>query len=314
VTLTDRDRKIAVILVPVLVLAAYWFLVLSPKRQETSRLGDQLTQAQSDRDQARGDLQQVQSARSSFASGLASLVKVGKAVPTSVDMPSLIVQLDRAAKGTGIRFQEIKAGERTAAPTASSSSGGSSSSSGSSSSGSSSSGSSGSTPAAAPGGEQAGTGPGKAAEKAGEAKQTADNSAAAAGGESSTSGSSPQAASSGSSAPGLDTVPLDFTFKGSFFDLADFLHKLKRFVRVANGRLDVRGRLMTVDGFTLQATDFPAITAHVQGTVYLAPKEEGPTAGATPQGPAAAGGQQAAPSSGASSSSPTTSTTPGAAR
>jgi hypothetical protein len=304
VSLTDRDRKIAVILVPVLVLAAYWFLVLSPKRQETSRLGDQLTQAQSDRDQARGDLQQVQSARSSFASDLASLVKVGKAVPTSVDMPSLIVQLDRAAKGTGIRFQEIKAGERTAAPTASSSS------SGSSSSGSSGSG----TPAAAPGGEPAGTGPGKAAEKAGEAKQTADNSAAAAGGESSTSGSSPQAASSGSSAPGLDSVPLDFTFKGSFFDLADFLHKLKRFVRVANGRLDVRGRLMTVDGFTLEATDFPAITAHVQGTVYLAPKEEGPTAGATPQGPAAAGGQQAAPSSGASSASPTTSTTPGAAR
>jgi hypothetical protein len=310
VSLTDRDRKIMVILVPVLVLAAYWFLVLSPKRQETSRLGDQLTQAQSDRDQARGDLQQVQSARSSFASDLASLVKVGKAVPTSVDMPSLIVQLDRAAKGTGIRFQEIKAGERTAAPTASSSPSGSSSSSGSSS-GSSGSG----TPAAAPGGEQAGTGPGKAAEQAGEAKQTADNSAAAAGGESSSSGSSPPAASSGSSAPGLDTVPLDFTFKGSFFDLADFLHKLKRFVRVANGRLDVRGRLMTVDGFTLEATDFPAITAHVQGTVYLSPKDEGATAGATPQGPvAAAGGQQAAPSSGASSSSPTTSTTPGAAR
>ena len=298
-TLTDRDRKIVLMLVPVLVLAAYWFIVLSPKRQETSKLGDQLTQAQTDRDQARADLQQVQSAKSSFATDLASLVKVGKAVPTSVDMPTLIVQLDRAAKGTGIRFQEIKAGERTAAPAA-----------GSSSSGSSGSG----TPAAAPGGEPAGTGPGKAAEKAGEAKQTADNSAAAAGGESSTSGSSPQAASSGSSAPGLDSVPLDFTFKGSFFDLADFLHKLKRFVRVANGRLDVRGRLMTVDGFTLEATDFPAITAHVQGTVYLAPKEEGPTAGATPQGPAAAGGQQAAPSSGASSASPTTSTTPGAAR
>ena len=110
-------------------------------------------------------------------------------------------------------------------------------------------------------------------------------------------------------------MPLDFTFKGSFFDLADFLHKLKRFVRVANGRLEVRGRLMTVDGFTLEATDFPAITAHVQGTVYLAPKEEGPTAGATPQGPASAGSQPGASSSaGASASSPTTSSSPGAAR
>jgi hypothetical protein len=301
VTLTDRDRKIVVILVPVLVLAAYWFLVMSPKRQETSKLGDQLAQAQSDRDQARGDLQQVQSAKSSFATDLASLVKVGKAVPTSVDMPSLIVQLDRAAKGTGIRFQEIRAGERTAAPSSAS---GSSSSSGSSGSG---------APASAAGGQSASTGPGKAAENANEAKQTADNSAAAGSGSSSSSSSASGA--SGSSAPGLDTVPLDFTFKGSFFDLADFLHKLKRFVRVANGRLDVRGRLMTVDGFTLEATNFPAITAHVQGTVYLAPKDEGPTAGATPQGPASGGAQPgASSSSGASASSPTTSSNPGAAR
>ena len=36
--------------------------------------------------------------------------------------------------------------------------------------------------------------------------------------------------------PGWTAVPLNFTFTGSYFDLADFFHRVKRFVRVADGR------------------------------------------------------------------------------
>ena len=87
--------------------------------------------------------------------------------------------------------------------------------------------------------------------------------------------------------PGLECVPLDFEFQGSFFDLADFFHRLKRFVNVANDKVSVGGRLMTVDSlkFTTEEDSFPKLKAEVTATVYLSPKQEGATAGASPQGP-----------------------------
>jgi hypothetical protein len=95
-------------------------------------------------------------------------------------------------------------------------------------------------------------------------------------------------AAPGQPVPGLDTVPLTFTFGGKFFNLADFFHRLKRFVHVANNRIAVQGRLITIDSlkFTSSATNFPNIEADVTATVYLSPQDGGTTAGATSQGPA----------------------------
>ena len=45
-TLTDRDRKIMIALIPVLVLVAYWFLLLAPKREDASTAGDELAAQQ----------------------------------------------------------------------------------------------------------------------------------------------------------------------------------------------------------------------------------------------------------------------------
>ena len=57
-------------------------------------------------------------------------------------------------------------------------------------------------------------------------------------------------------------------------------------MRVAGGRISVKGRLMTIDGFELTTTAFPTVEAKINATVYLTPKGEGTTAGATPDGPA----------------------------
>lgn len=105
-------------------------------------------------------------------------------------------------------------------------------------------------------------------------------------------GSTPGGATpSGSQSPtasGLESVPLEFTFTGNFFDLADFFHDVKRYVLVANQRLKVRGRLMTIDGFKLTSAPetFPKLKAELTATAFLTPKAQGPTAGATPSGPA----------------------------
>ena len=58
-------------------------------------------------------LTQLKAVQGSFETEYASVVRLGKAIPSSLDMPSLLVQLDSAAKGTGIKFDRITAGART---------------------------------------------------------------------------------------------------------------------------------------------------------------------------------------------------------
>jgi hypothetical protein len=140
--------------------------------------------------------------------------------------------------------------------------------------------------------------------------QTANGSSAAAAGTTPGASSTPAAGgSTGTGAPGLESIPLDFEFRGSFFHLADFFHRMKRFVRVANNRIVIRGRLMTIDSFTFDSSsNFPEITAQVSATVYLAPKAQGVDAGASPSGPATTSPPGGAAGSPASSSTPSTPT------
>jgi type II secretory pathway component PulM len=274
VTLSDRDRKIVLFIVPVLLVVGYWFLLLAPVRSNGSQLGAELAKQEQTRDQLKAQVAQLGQARDNFATDYASVVELGKAVPTSVDMPSLLVQLDKASHGTGIDFERIQAGARlpaaAAAPAA----------------GASATGATG-TPAAAAGGATATTGPGKTVEKANNTKAQGDAAAASPSG-SAPAAAAPAAGASGqtSGVPGLDAVPLQFTFRGSFFELADFFHRMKRFVRVVNNRVDVRGRLMTIEGLSFTSTSFPSLEAQVTAKIYLAPKTQGATAGANPTGPA----------------------------
>jgi Tfp pilus assembly protein PilO len=297
-SLTDRDRKILIALVPLVAIIGYWFLVLAPKRQEASKVKEQLSQAQAVRDTAQQKASQLSGAKRSFAADYATVIRLGKSIPASVDMPSLLVQLDRAARGTGIKFTDVKAGERSgpAAPAA-----GAATPPG------------GGTGPTAPGAAPAQSGPGKAAQTASNAVGTANGGNAAAGGASAPAGASgaAPAGAATTSAPGLETVPLDFEFRGNFFALADFFHRMKRFVRVVNNHIVIRGRLMTINSFSFDTSaGFPQLTAHVNATVYLAPKAEGIDAGASPQGPAPAAGAPATPqpASGGTSTPPPTPT------
>lgn len=86
-------------------------------------------------------------------------------------------------------------------------------------------------------------------------------------------------------AEGLDEIPVELTFNGRFFALSDLFRSIQRFVQLADGRLDVQGRLIRVDEFSFDSASFPNITAQISATVYAAPANEGPTGGATPVGP-----------------------------
>lgn len=319
-SLTDRDRKIVLVLAPILVLAAYWFLLLSPKREEAAKAGKELAKQEKTRDETTARASQLEGAKSSFSTDYAAMVRLGKAVPTNVDMPSLIVQLDSAARGTGIRFQKVAAGQRDASattPTTPAPSSGSGSGSG------------GSNGNAAAGGKPAQSAPGGSVEQANNTKAAGDKQAGQTSGVDATTstsskkggvpvgGGSTGAAGSpsgtpGACPPGLECVPLDFEFSGSFFDLADFFHQMKRFVKVANAKVAVSGRLMTIDSFKFSTEDesFPKLKAEVTATVYLSPKQQGATAGATPQGPSGSGAGSTTPAGTGGGSSPSPSATP----
>jgi Tfp pilus assembly protein PilO len=294
VSLSERDRKIALAIVPILLLAVYWFLMLAPKREAAAQASKDLTEQTQRRDTAKAQAELARGAETNFAADYTQMVRLGKAIPSGVDMPSLIVQLESAAEGTGIRFTRIATGERDPnAPVATPPATGTEAN--------------GSAPVEA-GGETAQSAPGGAVEAANDTSQAASQQADAASQSGVATSDTQTSTSSGSGLPigggaatpgapgtaatsptGLETVPLELEFVGNFFNLADFFHDIKRFVRVANKNVLVSGRLVTVDGvkFASDPELFPRITAAVTATIYLSPKTEGTTAGATPQGPAA---------------------------
>jgi Tfp pilus assembly protein PilO len=301
VSLSARDRKIVMFLGPLVLIAAFWFLLLSPKREEATAASEALT-AQLDRlKTARAAAGAADNAEQDFEATYATVVRLGKAIPSTVDMPSLLVQLEAAAEGTGIRFNTIATGERTPVAPVAPAEGGET----------------GSTPASDAGGAPAETAPGEAAESANEAGQTSDaaNAAAQSGVDATTSTSASEGglpvgggAATGTADPalptgpaGLETVPLSLEFEGNFFKLADFFHDLKRFVRVANHDVLVSGRLISVDGVRWASDPdlFPGIRAEVTATIYLSPLVQGVTAGATPAGPAPITPAPATPAEGA---------------
>jgi hypothetical protein len=275
--LTARDRKIVTVLAPLLLLAGYWFLVLAPQRSESAKVETELAKARTERDTSQAQIGQLNAAKASFASDYQTVIRMGKAVPETVDMPSLLVQLDRAARGTGIDMNELvvtppKEGE--GAPAAPPAPGGGG-------------------PGA--GGTGAQSGPGQAAQGAGNAVNTANGKSAANAGAAGSPPPAAGAAPAAPAAPGLAKVGLQFQLRGDFFDMADFFHRMKRFVRVVNEQIVVRGRLISIDTWEFKNED-GEIQADVTASVYLSPKAEGGvSAGASPTGPAPAGNVAANP-------------------
>ena len=66
-SLTDRDKKIALVLIPLLVLLGYWFLLLTPKREEAAKAGEALAQQEQRRDAARERANALTSSKTSSA-------------------------------------------------------------------------------------------------------------------------------------------------------------------------------------------------------------------------------------------------------
>jgi hypothetical protein len=112
--MTKRNQLIVGAIALVALVAAYWMLALSPKREEAARLGDEIAKVEQDLSQAQSQLAQYRVARDSYKSNYSTVARLGKAVPEEDDVRSLMVQLETAAERTKVDFRTIQIGDGAA--------------------------------------------------------------------------------------------------------------------------------------------------------------------------------------------------------
>jgi hypothetical protein len=108
--MTSRDRLVLVGVATLAVLAAVWFALVSPERKEASHLGSQVSSAKARLVSAEEDAANARSAQQRYAAAYTSVVDLGKAVPPSEEVPSLIYQLAQASNQKHVEFSSITSG------------------------------------------------------------------------------------------------------------------------------------------------------------------------------------------------------------
>jgi type II secretory pathway pseudopilin PulG len=117
--MTGRDRIVVMVIAVLAVVAGGWLLVVSPESKEAKKYEEQLATAQTTLTTARSQLADAKSAEAQYSSAYASVVRLGKAVPPSQEVASLVYQLEQVSNQRSVSFESIVTG---AAGTASSTS------------------------------------------------------------------------------------------------------------------------------------------------------------------------------------------------
>jgi Tfp pilus assembly protein PilO len=191
-----KPAAIALVVVALLVAGALgYFVLISPKRSAASELATQVASTESEIQARRIAQHQTPTAEPIRA---ADLFRVTKAMPNKSDMPGVLLELNRIARETGIRFESIAPGD-------------------------------------------------------------------------------------GIDAGGYLRQPIDLVFEGNFYELSDFLYRLRTLVVVHNGELRATGRLFTVRTLSFVEGDlaFPQIKATLGVDAYVYGTGD-PSAAATP--------------------------------
>jgi Tfp pilus assembly protein PilO len=242
----STNRVIAAMMAIAVLAAAFWMLLLSPKRDELGKLEVRITAEESSLVQNRAEVASGLEAQKAYPTEYQQLVVLGEATPADSETASLLVQLNRIANRSHIKFTTFQLG--------------------------------------AGGGE--GSPPAEPVPAEGGAYPSATEVAAS---------TLPLGATVGSA--GLAVMPYSLKFQGNFFQIAKFIRGLDSLVKTKDAAVDVTGRLITIDGFSLtgdQTVGFPMLQGTFMVTTYLVPPGQGITGGATLESPEGIGTQVAA--------------------
>jgi Tfp pilus assembly protein PilO len=106
--LKSSNAPIVAMLVVAALAVAFWMLALSPKREEASKLGEQVQQLEASLAQHRQEAASAAEARDEFPAQYRQLVVLGKAVPGDDDTASLLVSVNRIAERAGVKFRDLE--------------------------------------------------------------------------------------------------------------------------------------------------------------------------------------------------------------
>jgi Tfp pilus assembly protein PilO len=105
--MTRRDRLVVIGVASAVVLAAVWFLLVVPERKQAATLNEQVATARQSLDAAQAKLSQARAAQSQYNPEYASIVRMGEAVPSSAQVPSLVYELDQLSNSKHVSFNSI---------------------------------------------------------------------------------------------------------------------------------------------------------------------------------------------------------------
>lgn len=250
----SADRSILIALAIVGLIACFWFLVLSPKRERAAELETQVETLQGEVAQQEQLAADAELAQASYEQNYERLVVLGKAAPEDGDMPSLLTQLSSLSKRSGVDFGALTVSEAPEVPAPATSE--STTDQNQPEEGAAAPASATATPAA--------TAP---------APPTEANAALL-----------PLGATVGPA--GLGVLPYSLQFQGDFFKVADLLKGLDGLVATGK-RTKVAGRLLTVNGFSMAPGEGDQLAVDLEVMSYVLPASQGLTAGATPAAPPA---------------------------
>jgi hypothetical protein len=115
---TKRDRIVVAVVVALAAVLGSWLLVISPKRDQASKLGSQIKAEQAQLATAQGELASGEAARHAYASSYTALVRLGEAVPADDNVPSLIYQIQGAAQAARVDFRDLVLAPGASGPSA----------------------------------------------------------------------------------------------------------------------------------------------------------------------------------------------------
>ena len=105
--MSSTNRTILIVLPLLALVAAFWLLVLGPKREEATELENKAAGLSLQVEQQELAARAAEAARQDFPRAYRRLVVLGKATPSDDDTASLLVQFDEIAADSGVKFLSL---------------------------------------------------------------------------------------------------------------------------------------------------------------------------------------------------------------
>jgi Tfp pilus assembly protein PilO len=108
--MSARDRLAVMAIAALAVLGVAWMLAVSPAREQASKLGSEVATARGALAAAQSESSSARNAQQRYRTAYASLASLGKAVPTSAEVPALMYAIDQASDRKKVEFTSITSG------------------------------------------------------------------------------------------------------------------------------------------------------------------------------------------------------------